>query len=78
MPSTRSQQKPPGPKNPVSTPMQEITGKAATVAAEVIQRGLAEGYFETSSPKGPLYPAFPIKVGEVFFPRCVAGSGFQW
>jgi hypothetical protein len=58
--------------------MQEITGKAATVAAEVIQRGLAEGYFETSSPKGPLYPAFPIKVGEVFFPRCVAGSGFQW
>jgi hypothetical protein len=49
--------------------VQEITGKAGTVAAEIIKRGLAEGYFETSSPKGPLYPAFPIKVREVFFPR---------
>jgi hypothetical protein len=49
--------------------VQEITGKAGTVAAEIIKRGLAEGYFETSSPKGPLYPAFPIQVREVLFPR---------
>lgn len=51
------------------TRVQEITGKAGTVAAEIIKRGLAEGYFETSSPKGPLYPAFPIRVREAYFPK---------
>jgi hypothetical protein len=60
------------------TRVQEITGKAGTVAVVIIQLCSAEGYFETSSPKSPLDPAFPIKACEVFFPRGVAGSGFQW
>jgi hypothetical protein len=60
------------------TQVQEITGKAGNVAVVIIQLCSAEGYFETSSPKGPLDPAFPIKVSDVFFPRGVAGSGFQW
>ncbi|MFM1767943.1 MAG: hypothetical protein RJA22_472 [Verrucomicrobiota bacterium] len=49
--------------------VQEITGKAATVSAEIIKLGLAEGYFETPSPKGPLRPAFPVKVQEFYFPQ---------
>ncbi|HWQ93387.1 MAG TPA: Fic family protein [Clostridia bacterium] len=49
--------------------VQEITGKAATVSAEIIKLGLEEGYFETPSPKGPLRPAFPAKVHEFYFPQ---------
>jgi Fic family protein len=49
--------------------VQEITGKAATVSAEIIKLGLEEGYFETPSPKGPLRPAFPAKVQEFYFPQ---------
>jgi hypothetical protein len=49
--------------------VQEITGKAATVSAEIIKLGLEEGYFETPSPKGPLRPAFPAKVLEYYFPQ---------
>lgn len=49
--------------------VQEITGKAATVSAEIIKLGLDEGYFETPSPKGPLRPAFPAKVQEFYFPQ---------
>jgi Fic family protein len=49
--------------------VQQITGKAATVSAEIIKHGLAEGFFETPSPKGPLQVAFPAKLHEAFFPR---------
>ncbi len=51
------------------TRVQEITGKAATVSAEIIKLGLQEGYFETPSPKGPLRVAFPAKVHEFYFPQ---------
>ena len=51
------------------TRVQEITGKAATVTAEIIKLGLEEGYFETPSPKGPLRVAFPAKVHEFYFPQ---------
>jgi Fic family protein len=49
--------------------VQEITGKAATVSAEIIKLGLDEGFIETPSPKGPLHPAFPAKVQEFYFPQ---------
>ena len=49
--------------------VQEITGKAATVSAEIVKRGLDEGYFETPSPKGPLRVAFPAKIHEFYFPQ---------
>lgn len=47
----------------------EITGRAATVSADIIKLGLDEGYFETPSPKGPLRAAFPAKVQEFYFPQ---------
>jgi len=49
--------------------VQAITGKAATVSVEIIKLGLAEGYFETPSPKGPLRVAFPAKIHEFYFPQ---------
>jgi Fic family protein len=49
--------------------VQEITGKAATVSVEIIKLGLAQGYFETPSPKGPLRVAFPAKIHEFYFPQ---------
>ena len=49
--------------------VQEITGKGATVSADIIKLGLAEGYFETPSSKGPLQVAFPAKVHEFYFPQ---------
>jgi hypothetical protein len=49
--------------------VQEVTGKAATVSAEIIKVGLEEGYFETPSPKGPLQIAFLAKVHEFYFPQ---------
>lgn len=49
--------------------VREITGKAATVSAEIIKLGLEEGYFETPSPKGPLRVAFPAAVHEFYFPQ---------
>lgn len=51
------------------TRVQSITGKAATVSAEIIKLGLEEGYFETPSPKGPLRVAFPAKIHEFYFPQ---------
>ena len=53
----------------VRTRVQEITGKAATVSAQIIKLGLEESYFETPSPKGPLRIAFPAKVHEFYFPQ---------
>ncbi len=49
--------------------VQEITGEAATVSAEIIKAGLEEGYFATPSPKGPLRVALPDKVQEFYFPQ---------
>ena len=49
--------------------VQQITGKGATVSAEIIKLGLEEGFFETPSPKGPLRVAFPSKVHEFYFPQ---------
>jgi len=49
--------------------VQEVTGKAATVSAEIIKLGLDEGYFQTPSPKGPLQVAFPAKIHEFYFPQ---------
>lgn len=49
--------------------VQEITGKAATVSAEIIKVGLDECYFDTPSPKGPLRVAFPAKIHEFYFPQ---------
>ncbi len=49
--------------------VQAITGKAATVCAEIIKLGLAEGLLDTPSPKGPLHAAFPAKVQEFYFPQ---------
>jgi hypothetical protein len=54
--------------------VQEITGKAATVSVEIIKLGLAEGYFETPSPKGPLRVAFPAKIHEFYFPQLFLDS----
>jgi hypothetical protein len=49
--------------------VQEITGKGATVSAEIIKLGLDEGYFDTPSPKGLLRVAFPTKVHDFYFPQ---------
>lgn len=49
--------------------VQEITGKGATVSAEIIKLGLDEGLLETPSTKGPLRAAFPVKVHEFYFPQ---------
>ena len=49
--------------------VQQITGKGATVSAEITKLGLDEGFFETPSRKGPLRVAFPAKVHEFYFPQ---------
>lgn len=49
--------------------VQQITGKGATVSAEIIKLGINEGYFETPSPKGSLRVAFPANVHEFYFPH---------
>lgn len=51
------------------TRVQEITGKGATVSAEIIKLGLREGLIESPSPKGPLQPGFPPKILEFYFPQ---------
>lgn len=51
------------------TRVQEITGKGATVSAEIIKLGLREGFLESPSPKGPLQPGFPPKLLEFYFPQ---------
>jgi hypothetical protein len=53
--------------------VQEITGKGASVSVEIIKSGLADGYFETPSPKEPLRVAFPAKVHEFYFPQLFLG-----
>ena len=49
--------------------VQEITGKAATVSAEIIKLGLEEGLMTSPSPKGPLHAAFPEKILNSYFPQ---------
>lgn len=49
--------------------VRDITGKGATVSAEIIKRTLAEGYIETPSDKGVLRIAFPTKVLPGYFPQ---------
>lgn len=51
------------------TRVQEITGKGATVSAEIIKLGLQEGLVDSPSPKGPLQPGFPPKILEFYFPQ---------
>ena len=51
------------------TRVQEITGKGATVSAEIIKLGLQEGLVDSPSPKGPLQPGFPAKILEFYFPQ---------
>lgn len=51
------------------TRVQEITGKGATVSAEIIKLGLAEGYFDSPTPRGRLCVAFPAAVQEFYFPQ---------
>jgi len=51
------------------TRVREITGKGATVSAEIIKLGLQEGLVESPSPKGPLQPGFPPKILEFYFPQ---------
>ena len=51
------------------TRVQEITGKGATVSAEIIKLGLREGLVDSPSPKGPLRPGFPPKILEFYFPQ---------
>jgi Fic family protein len=49
--------------------VREITGKGATVAADIVKKGLEAGYFRSPSPKGVLRVAFPEKMREVLFPK---------
>lgn len=49
--------------------VREITGKQATVSVEIIKLGLAEGYFTSPSPKGPLRVAFPPQALAGYFPK---------
>jgi Fic family protein len=49
--------------------VRDITGKGATVSAEIIKDALAGGWIESPSPKGPLRIAFPAKVLPGYFPR---------
>ena len=49
--------------------VQEITGKAATVTAEIIKLGLEEGLMTSPSPKGVLHVAFPEKILNSYFPQ---------
>ncbi len=49
--------------------VQAITGKGATVSAEIIKLGLQEGLVDSPSPKGPLQPGFPPKILEFYFPQ---------
>ena len=47
----------------------EITGKGATVYAEIIKLAFAEGFVETPSDKGVLRIAFPTNILPGYFPQ---------
>jgi len=55
--------------------VRKITGKGATVAAEIVKRGLEAGYFCSPSPKGVLRVAFPEQMREALFPKLYFPAG---
>jgi hypothetical protein len=55
--------------------VREITGKGATVVAEIVKRGLEAGYFCSPSPKGVLRAAFPEGMREALFPKLYFPAG---
>jgi Fic family protein len=55
--------------------VREITGKGATVVAEIVKRGLEAGYFCSPSPKGVLRVAFPEGMREALFPKLYFPAG---
>lgn len=55
--------------------VREITGKGATVVAEIVKRGLEVGYFCSPSPKGLLRVAFPEQMREALFPKLYFPAG---
>lgn len=55
--------------------VREITGKGATVVAEIVKRGLEVGYFCSPSPKGVLRVAFPEQMREAIFPKLYFPAG---
>jgi hypothetical protein len=57
--------------------VREITGKGATVAAEIVRKGLEAGYFCSPSPKGVLRVAFPEQMREALFPKLYFPGGSE-
>ena len=55
--------------------VREITGKGATVVAEIVKSGLEVGYFCSPSPKGVLRVAFPEGMREALFPKLYFPAG---
>ncbi len=49
--------------------VQQLSGKGATVSAEIIKLGIAEGFISSPSPKGLLQINFPEKALIGFFPQ---------
>ena len=57
--------------------VREITGKGATVAAEIVRKGLEAGYFCSPTPKGVLRVAFPEQMREALFPKLYFPAGIE-
>ena len=57
--------------------VREITGKGATVAAEIVRKGLEAGYFSSPTPKGVLRVAFPEQMRESLFPKLYFPGGSE-
>jgi Fic family protein len=57
--------------------VREITGKGATVVAEIVRKGLEAGYFCSPSPKGVLRVAFPEQMREALFPKLYFPGGSE-
>ena len=57
--------------------VREITGKGATVAAEIVRKGLEAGYFSSPTPKGILRVAFPERMREALFPKLYFPGGSE-
>ena len=49
--------------------VRDITGKKATVSADIIKLGLNEGLMTSSGARGPLRIAFPEKTLSAYFPK---------
>jgi len=57
--------------------VREITGKGATVAAEIVRKGLEAEYFSSPTPKGVLRVAFPEQMRESLFPKLYFPGGSE-